>query len=64
MRVVLRARPGPYPANPQQLVFRAAVEHCGIKRGISKPELMDRMRNCIPRFYRDLRSLGGKDASR
>jgi hypothetical protein len=65
MIVVLRSRPRAYAANPQQVVFKAAVEHCGIKAGISKSELMDRMRNCIPQFYRDLKALaGGENAGR
>jgi hypothetical protein len=65
MKVSLRSRPRPYPANPQQVVFKAAVEHCGIKSGISKTELMDRMRNCVPKFYRDLKALaGGENASK
>ena len=65
MRVVLRSRPRAYPANPQQVVFRAAVEQCGIKAGVPKAELMDKMRNCIPQFYRDLKTLaGGENAGR
>lgn len=65
MNFVLRSLPRAYPANPQQVVFKAAVEHCGIKKGISKPELMDRMRNCVPQFYRDLKALaGGENAGK
>ena len=39
--------------NPQQRMFLDALEHCGIKKGITKEELMNKMKNCIPKYYKD-----------
>ena len=37
---------------PQQLLLREANETCGIRKGISRAELVDKLRNCLPEFYR------------
>ena len=37
---------------PQQLLLREANEACGIRKGISRTELVDKLRNCLPEFYR------------
>jgi len=53
MRFYLKKRPGQYPITPQQQKFIEAKEFCGIRKGITKAELMDKMKNCIPKFYRE-----------
>jgi len=54
MRIaVLKNRPSRYLITPQQQKFIAAREFCGIKKGITKAELMDKMKNCIPQYYKE-----------
>ena len=60
--LVARRRPRPYPLTPQQEVFRQAAAYCGIRQGMSRAELVEKMRNCIPEFYRN-RKAGAKPAS-
>jgi len=40
--------PRPYPQNAPQRRVSAAASACGIRKGISKSELMTKMRDCIP----------------
>lgn len=54
-RFIVRRRPGSYPLNPQQALMREANETCGIRKGISRAELVKQMRECIPQFYRQKR---------
>lgn len=48
----LHTRPRKYRRTKQQQTFADALEFCGIKKGISKRELMEKMRDCIPEYYR------------
>ena len=50
---MLKRRPRRYPRTPQQQKFLDALEFCGIKKGITKIELMDKMANCIPEYHRE-----------
>lgn len=52
-KVSLKRRPKKYPILPQQLKFLDAIEFCGIKKGISKRELQEKMRDCIPQYYKE-----------
>jgi hypothetical protein len=52
-RYQLKKRPREYPRTPQQQKFLNALAHCGVKPGITKDELMDKMKNCIPRYYKE-----------
>jgi hypothetical protein len=52
-RFVIKKRPKAYPELPQQSLFKRALEHCGIEKGITKAELMDKMKNCIPQFFKE-----------
>lgn len=38
---------------PQQRRFKEALEYCGIKKGITKLELQQKMVECIPEFYKE-----------
>jgi len=49
----LKQRPRKYPMTKQQSRFIKALSFCGIVKGISKAELMDKMRNCIPGYFRE-----------
>jgi len=51
-RFILKQRPRSYDLTPQQVVFREALAECGIKKGISRHQLVESMRDCIPEFYR------------
>jgi len=48
----LRRRPGKYPTLPQQKRFSDALKFCGIEKGISKQEMMVKMKTCIPIFFK------------
>lgn len=52
---VLGLRPRRYKTTPQQMRVSEAAEHCGIRKGITRAELVDKMRNCIPEFFRKVR---------
>jgi hypothetical protein len=52
---VLSSRPRRYKTTPQQTRVSEAAEACGIKKGITRAELVDKMRNCIPKFFREVR---------
>jgi len=43
----IAARPKPYPSTPQQRKVREVADKCGIKAGISKSDLMIKMRDCV-----------------
>lgn len=49
--IVLSIRPRKYKRLPQQDVMVQASKCCGIAKGITRKELIDRMRSCLPRFY-------------
>lgn len=46
--IVLAFHPRPYPKTSQQKKVATAARDCGIKSGISKSELMTKMKECIP----------------
>lgn len=52
---VVKKRPGQYPRTPQQKLFSKVAAICGITKGISKKELMDAMKTCVPRVYEKLK---------
>ena len=60
----LKRRPGKYPRLPQQQKLLDALEFCGIKKGVSKKELQEKMATCIPQYFKehknDDKSLHGK----
>lgn len=49
----LKRRPKKYPRTPQQQRFLDALDFCGVKRGISKEELQEKMVRCIPEYHRE-----------
>lgn len=44
---VVRRRPQKYPQTPQQRMFCQVLDKCGIVKGITRDQLVDKMRNCI-----------------
>ena len=51
-KLILRSRPKPYALTKQQLLFKEAMAYCEIKKGISRGDLVNAMRSCIPEFYK------------
>jgi len=51
----LKRRPHAYPITEQQENFKDALQFCKIKKGISKAELQEKMRTCIPQYFKDLK---------
>ena len=39
-------------------MFIEANAYCEIEKGISKEELMEKMRDCIPKFFKEVKSRG------
>jgi hypothetical protein len=44
---VLAMPPAPYPLTPQQRKVQRVAEECGIKSGMSKGDLMIKMKDCV-----------------
>jgi len=53
---IVKRKPKPYALTEQQEVFKEALESCGIKKGITRAELVNAMRTCIPKFYEKRRN--------
>lgn len=60
MSFIVRSRPRSYQMTEQQVAFREAAVACGIKKGITRADLLDKMRNCLPEFYRQRRESSGR----
>jgi hypothetical protein len=54
-KVIARKMPQSYPLTEQQLKFRQVIADCGIVKGISREDLIDRMKNCVPEAWKKLR---------
>jgi hypothetical protein len=52
-KLIVRQRPRSYPLTSQQKKIKAACAYCGIKKGISRAELVEKMMNCIPQYFRE-----------
>ena len=47
----------------QQNLIRDAAEYCGLRKGMSRPELLKKMRECMPEFFRQMKegAMPGKE---
>ena len=54
-RYQLKHRPQAYLITQQQETFIKALQFCQIKKGMKKPELQDKMKTCIPQYFKDLK---------
>lgn len=52
---IVRRRPRKYPQTAQQKRFRQVLDECGIVKGISRDELIDKMINCVPDAWKKLK---------
>jgi len=57
-RFSVKKRPKEYSELPQHRLFKEALKHCGITKGITKAELQEKMANCIPQFFREKKNKG------
>jgi hypothetical protein len=53
--VIARKRPEPYVLTPQQEKFKRVCQECNIVKGISREQLIDKMKNCIPEAWRKIK---------
>jgi len=51
-KLIVKKLPKSYPLLPQQQLLKEASTACGIKKGMTRAELIASMTNCIPEFYR------------
>ena len=56
----ISARPGPYPMTPQQRKVSEVADKCGIRKGISKRELQEKMVDCVGPEMRGTRRARGR----
>lgn len=59
---VLSLRPRRYKTTKQQKRIAEAAEHCNIRKGITRAELVDAMRNCLPRYFEEVKGQEEKPA--
>jgi len=59
---VLSVRPRRYKTTGQQQKVSRAAKTCGIEKGITRKELVDRMRNCIPKQFEEIEGQEEKPA--
>lgn len=60
---IARKRPSSYTMTEQQHLIREAAEYCGLRKGMSRPELLKVMQECMPEFFRQKKegSMPGKE---
>jgi hypothetical protein len=58
---VVSSRPRKYKETPQQRRLREAAEYCEIRKGMSREELLDKMTNCIPTYFKKAKQEGQDD---
>ena len=51
----VRKRPAAHPLSEHQLDLVQASHECGIAKGISRKDLVDKMRNCVPGKYQEIK---------
>ena len=50
--LIIKSRPSSYPMTEPQKMMREVLQECGIKKGITRAEMVDKMVNCIPQTWR------------
>ncbi len=46
--------PSSYPLTTQQQMMKDAAQACGIRKGMSRSELLEAMSNCVPQYFEKL----------
>ena len=52
LKLIVKKKPKEYPLLPQHKLMQEAGAACGIKKGITREQLVASMKTCIPEFYR------------
>jgi len=52
---ITRKLPKSYPLTDQQLKFKQITEECGIVKGVSRADLINAMKNCVPEKWRQIK---------
>jgi tRNA A37 threonylcarbamoyladenosine synthetase subunit TsaC/SUA5/YrdC len=52
----VRKRPAAHPLSEHQKDLIEASHECGIEKGITRAELVDKMRNCVPGKYKEVKA--------
>jgi len=52
----VRKRPAPHPLSEHQKDLIEASQECGIQKGITRGELVDKMVHCVPEKYREIKA--------
>ena len=52
---ITRKLPQSYPLTDQQLKFKQITEECGIVKGVSRADLINAMKNCVPEKWRQIK---------
>lgn len=52
----VRKRPAAHPLSQHQKDLIQASRECGIEKGISRQDLVDKMVNCIPGKYQEVKA--------
>lgn len=50
---VIGLRPRRYENTRQQRTIKEAAKFCGIEKGITRRELVEKMTKCIPQWFKD-----------
>lgn len=53
LRIVLKNRPRSHPMTSQNSKMIEVAKKCGIYKGISQYELVDKMVNCVPGAWKE-----------
>jgi hypothetical protein len=54
-KFIVRRKPRPYPLTEHQKAVRDICAQCGIVKGISRAEMTEKMKNCIPEAWKKKR---------
>jgi hypothetical protein len=52
----VRKRPAPHPLSQHQLDLVQASKECGIEKGMSRKDLVEKMRTCVPDKYKEVKA--------
>lgn len=51
-RFIVRSKPKSYPMTEHQRAIGEICRKCGIVKGVTRQEMMERMKNCVPEEWR------------
>jgi hypothetical protein len=54
-QAIARKLPKSYALTEQQISFREVTKQCGIVKGITRQQLVDRMQHCVPDAWKKIK---------